>query len=139
MAEREGDSPVGAGILPQRNWETEAVQLLRGTILSVRIRAIYAESLGDPEEATAMRMYAAKCNAWLLEYENRPQGHWQKEVPKVEGSYWAASRDGAICGPFYVRSEDGDAAHLDGDWNGWWWSLSNLLRDLRPGERHVEA
>ena len=43
----------------------EAVELLQGALLSVKIRIVYAEALGDPGESAAMATFAAKIDAWL--------------------------------------------------------------------------
>ena len=45
----------------------EAIDLLKGALLSVKMRATYAQALGDPEEAAAMERFAAKCDAWLAD------------------------------------------------------------------------
>jgi hypothetical protein len=57
-------------------------------------------------------------------------GKWQKEVPSINGLYWAADRDGHQAGPFRVIKLDGQmrvlvpgfsTSHED-DWCGWFWS-----------------
>ncbi len=45
----------------------EAVVLLQGALLSVKIRVTYAEALGDPEESAAMKRFAEKVDKWLAE------------------------------------------------------------------------
>ena len=66
----EGDVGID-GYVPEGLYEEnkqtlrEAVELLRGALLSVKIRITYAEALGDPEESAAMATFAAKVDAWL--------------------------------------------------------------------------
>ena len=45
----------------------EAVELLQGALLSVKIRVTYAAVLGDPEESAAMKRFAEKVDKWLAE------------------------------------------------------------------------
>ena len=56
------------------------------------------------------------------------KGHWQKAMPKVEGLYWRADRDGIIESPkrvYYVGGHLIDFQTLNSGrpWSGWWWSV----------------
>lgn len=69
-------------------------------------------------------------------------GHWQKEIPKKDGTYWTATRLGELNRPLHVvwdgvgnpiyaggtpkrPEEPGNPPNLlnyDSTWKGWWWS-----------------
>lgn len=64
-------------------------------------------------------------------------GHWQKEIPKNDGTYWTATRSGELNRPLNVvwdgdqliyaggtpqRGEPGNFLNHDSTWKGWWWS-----------------
>jgi len=61
-------------------------------------------------------------------------GHWQKEIPKKNGRYWAATQGGETAGPLAVVYSDDGTLLMAGTtigtgkwsnktgWGGWWWS-----------------
>lgn len=67
-------------------------------------------------------------------------GHWQKEIPKKDGTYWTATRQGELNRPLHVcwdgdkliyaggTPKDPDPSlaknpfNYDSTWKGLWWS-----------------
>lgn len=58
-------------------------------------------------------------------------GHWQKEMPRAEGQFFTATRDGKGAGLQTVyQHPDTSRFHSVWPWEGWWWSVPLPMNQL---------
>ena len=60
----------------------------------------------------------------LAEWEQFLTGHWQRELPKVEGRYLLATKQGEPTSETVVVYRDPRTCDIRGQksWGGWYWS-----------------